>query len=217
MIVLSTQTLVPAAAAEPATSDLHAAIAAKAPPALSWQGNNGITIRMTSGEPRQVSGQCHARRPVVVLDGGAANAVECAAGRYTARLRSAAREEVIATQILPDGTIVAARLDQYSAAAAGQRATPGQLAKVLASARPGDRIVVEPGTYADVILNLAQGGGAAGRPVVIDGNNAVTFTGATRIAVGTAHVVLRGFTFRDVGTEAVAVTAPMCALLNQIL
>jgi hypothetical protein len=208
LIVLATQLLVRAAAAEPATSDLQAAIAAKAPPTLSSQGNNGITIRATSGEPRQVSGECHARRPVVLPDGGTANAVDCASGRYAARLRSAPGETVIATQILPDGTIVAARLDLHSAAAAGQRATPGQLAKALASARPGDRIVIEPGTYADVLVNLAQGGGAAGRPVVIDGNNAVTFTGATRIAVATGHVVLRGFTFRDVGTETVAVTAP---------
>jgi hypothetical protein len=207
-MALSTLTMLDAAASEPSTSDLQAAIAAKSVPALSWQGNNGLTIRMAPGDQRVVGGQCHPRRTVVVRDGGTASPVECADGRYAVRLRSAAQAEVIATQILPDGTIMAARLGQQRAASAGQRASPAQLVRTLAAARPGDRIAVEPGTYADVVLNLAQGGGAAGRPVVIDGNNAVTFTGATRIQVGTGHVVLRGFNFRDAGTEIVTVTAP---------
>jgi hypothetical protein len=207
LIALFTLSLADRAAGESATSDLQAALAAKSPPALSWQGNNGITIRMAPGEQRQVSGQCYVRRPVIVLDGTTANAVECASGRYGARIQSTSSDGVVATQILPDGNIAAARLQQQRAAT-GQRATPAQLTRALASARPGDRIVVEPGTYADAAIDLAQGGGA-GRPVIIDGNNAVTFTGATRIQVGgTGHVVLRGFTFRDVGSEAVTVTAP---------
>jgi hypothetical protein len=207
LIVLSTQALVGVAAAESATSDLQSAIAAKSTPTLTWQDKNGLTIRMSSGEQRIVGGQCHARRPVVVLDGRTAKPVDCADGRYAVRLQPTAQAEVVATQILPDGSIVAARHD-LRRTATGNRATPAQLAKTLAAARPGDHILVEPGTYADVIINFAQGGGAAERPVVIDGNNAVTFTGATRIQVETGHVVLRGFSFRDVGTEAVTVTAP---------
>jgi hypothetical protein len=207
LIVLSAVVPAGTAAAQPTTSELRAAIAAKAPPTLAWQGNNGISIHTASDEQHQVSGQCHVRRPVIVLDGITAVSVECANGRYSARLQSAVRHGIVATQILPDGSIVAARLDQQRAAA-GQRATPAQLARALASARPGDRIVVEPGAYGDAAISLAQGGGAPGRPVVIDGSNAVTFSGATRLHVAAGHVVLRGFTFRDVGTEAVTITAP---------
>jgi hypothetical protein len=208
LIALSTPMMAGHAASEASTGNLQAAIAARSPPTLSWRGNNGISIRMASGEQRVVGGQCHRGRIVIVLDGGTANPVECADGRYAARLQSASHDEVVATQILPDGSMVAARLDQQRTASTAQNATPAQLAKALAAAHPGDRIVVEPGTYADVALNLAQGRGAAGRPIIIDGNHAVTFTGATRIQVATGHVVLRGFSFRDVGSEAITITAP---------
>jgi hypothetical protein len=195
--------------AAPATSDLQAALAARSPPALTWQGNTGITIKLVaSTEPRHVSGQCHARQPVVILDGNAATAIDCAHGRYTARIRSDTGDAIVATQVLLDGNIVAARLDEARTSPAGQRFTPAQLGKALASARPADRIVVEPGTYPDAIINLVQSGGSSGRPVIIDGNNAVTFTGSTRIQIGASNVVLRGFIFRDVGIEAVTIAAP---------
>jgi Chondroitinase B len=190
----------------PETSDLKAAIAASSPPSLSWQGNNGITIRLDSSG--QISGQCHDRRPVVIRTGDHAQSVACSGRRYAARVRSKAGDALIATQILPDGTIVATRDGHPRSAPAGQQVAPAQLGQALASARPGDRIVVAPGTYADAAINLSGGGGAAGRPVVIDGNNAVTLTGATRIQVAAGHVVLRGFTFRDVGIGAITITAP---------
>jgi Chondroitinase B len=197
------------AIAEPTASDLQTAIAAKSPPALKWQGNTGLTIRtVSSGTSRQVTGQCHARRQVVILDGGTTNGADCQDGRYTARIRSNAGDRTVATQILPDGNMVAARLESPQSSSAGQRVAPANLAKALTSARPGERLVVEPGTYADAAINLTQGGGADGRPVVIDGNNAVTFTGATQIQVGAGNVVLRGFTFRDVGIGAITITAP---------
>jgi hypothetical protein len=203
-------TAIDRATAAPATSDLKAGIATRSPPSLTWQGKSGVTLRIDSAG--QVSGQCHAGRPVVIGDGDNVSTVGCTGGRYTARVRAGAGDELIATQILPDGTIVAARSRSPGKAPAGQQVAPAQLGNALASAHPGDRIVVAPGTYTDTTINLTEGGGAAGRPVIIDGGNAVTFTGPTRIQVGAGHVVLRGFTFRDVGVGAVTITAPAVRL-----
>lgn len=194
------------AVSAPAIGDVKTAIAASSPPSLSWQGDAGITIRVDPNG--QVGGQCHDRRPVVIRTGDQVQTVACSGRRYAARIRSKSGDTLTATQILPDGSIVAARDGHPRGAPTGQHVAPTQLGKALASARPGDRIVVAPGTYADAAINLGNGGGAAGRPVVIDGNNAVTLTGATRIQVGAGHVVLRGFTFRDVGIGAITITAP---------
>ena len=106
--------------------------------------------------------------------------------------------------------------DNVRAAPAAQRVAPAQLGKALASARPGDRLVIEPGTYADAAINLTNGGGAAGRPVIIDGNNAVTFTGSSQIQLGASHVVLRGFMFRDVGVGAITIAAPSVRITESI-
>ena len=205
------------AAAAPVASDLQAAIAAKSSPDLRWKGSIGITIGVVAGsESRQVSGQCHAGRPVVVLAGNVATPVDCAGGRYTVRIRGDSDDALVATQVLLDGNIVAARHDNARTAPAAQRVAPAQLSKALASARPGDRLVIEPGTYADAAINLTNGGGATGRPVIIDGNNAVTFTGSTQIQVGAGHVVLRGFMFRDVGVGAITITAPSVRITELI-
>lgn len=167
-------------------------------------------------DSRQVSGQCHATRPVVVLDGRAATAVDCAGGRYSVRLQSSSDRALIATQVLLDGTIVSVRHDDTRISPAARRVPPAQLGKALASARPGDRIVVEPGTYADTAINLTSSAGANGRPIIIDGNNSVTFTGASRIQIDAGHLVLRGFAFRDVGIGAVTVTAPSIRITESI-
>jgi hypothetical protein len=216
LIAALTLTSVGAAAAAPVTSDLQAAIAAKSPPDLRWKGSTGITIGVVAGsESRQVSGQCHAGRPVVVLGGSVATSVDCAGGRYTVRMRSDS-DALVATQVLLDGNIVAARHDNTRPAPAALRVAPAQLNKVLASARPGDRLVIEPGTYADAAINLTNGGGAAGRPVIIDGNNAVTFTGSTQIQVGAGHVILRGFMFRNVGIGTITIAAPSVRITESI-
>jgi hypothetical protein len=210
-------TLIGGASAAPVTSDLQAAIASKSPPDLRWKGSTGITIGVVAGsESRQISGQCHAGRPVVVLGGSVATSVDCAGGRYTVRMQSDSGNHLVATQVLLDGNIVAARYDNARPAPAALRVAPTQLSKVLASASPGDRLVIEPGTYADTAINLTNGGGAAGRPVIIDGNNAVTFTGATQIQVGAGHVILRGFMFRDVGVGAITIAAPSVRITESI-
>jgi hypothetical protein len=217
LIAALTLTSIGGAAAAPVASDLQAAIAAKSPPDLRWKGSIGITIGVVSGsESRQVSGQCHAGRPVVVLAGNVATSVDCAGSRYTVRIRSDSGDALVATQVLLDGNIVTARHDNARTAPAAQRVAPAQLSKALASARPGDRLVIEPGTYADAAINLTNGGGATGRPVILDGNNAVTFTGSTQIQVGTGHVVLRGFMFRDVGVGAITIAAPSVRITESI-
>ncbi|MGH8636720.1 MAG: chondroitinase-B domain-containing protein, partial [Burkholderiales bacterium] len=191
--------------AAPTTNDLQTAIASRTPPALKWRGKTGITISKTKGsEFHRIRGHCHVRRPVVVSAGGRTNVVNCANGKYDARI-SKSVDELIVTQVLLDGSIAAARLT--GTRVGGQRVTPGQLGQALASARPGERLIVEPGTYADAVINLARGGGAPGQPIIIDGTSSVTFTGSTKIQIGVRHVVLRGFTFRDVGIGAVTITA----------
>jgi hypothetical protein len=216
LIAALTLTSIGAAAPAPLASDLQAAIAAKSPPDLRWKGSIGITIGVVAGsESRQVSGQCHGGRSVVVLAGSVATSVDCAGGRYTVRIRGDSGEALVATQVLLDGNIVAARHDNARTAAA-QRVAPAQLGRALTSARPGDRLLVEPGTYTDAAINLANGGGAAGRPVIIDGNNAVTFTGSTQIQLGAGHVVLRGFMFRDVGVGAITIAAPSVRITESI-
>lgn len=197
-----------------AVSDLKTAIAAQSAPVLKWQGDDGITINLAPGSA--ISGRCHAMRPVVILDGRTTTTVDCNGGRYSAQRRSAAGDTVVATQILFDGSIVAARLNHATIAQPARRFAPAQLATALASARPGERLIIEPGTYTDAVIDLTRGGGAAGQPVTIDGNNSVTFTGATRINIGASHMVLRGFAFRDVGTDAVTVTGPSVRITETI-
>lgn len=199
-----------AAAAEPPTAKaLQSAIANQSAPALTWQGDTGITVEVVIGsDSRRVSGRCHAGRPVVVQDGPATSSADCNDGRYTTRMPLESHTGLIATQVLLDGNIAAARFDELRTAPAGQHIPPAQLVQAVASARPGDRIAVEPGTYADARIDLSRSGGVAGRPVIIDGSNAVTFTGATRILVSAGHIVLRGFRFRDVGIGAITVTSP---------
>ncbi len=188
---------------------LQAAIENQYPPALTWRGDTGITIEVViSSDLRRISGRCHAGRQVVVRDGAANSIADCNDGRYSTRMPPGSEEGLVASQVLLNGNIAATRLDELRISPAGQRVAPTQLDKALASARPGDRIAVEPGTYADATINLPTSRGAAGRPVIIDGNNAVTFTGATRIEIGAGNVVLRGFTFQDVGTGVVTITGP---------
>ncbi|MPZ39340.1 MAG: hypothetical protein GEU95_15030 [Rhizobiales bacterium] len=202
-------TTIARAAEAPTASALQAAITNQHPPALTWQGDTGITIEVViSIDSRRISGRCHAGRRVVIQDGTSTSTADCHDGRYTARMPAGADEGLVATQVLLNGNIAATRVDKLRTSPAGQRIPPAELGKALASARPGDRIAVEAGTYADTTINLSESRGSADRPVIIDGNNAVAFTGATRIQIGAGHVVLRGFTFRDVGIGAITITGP---------
>jgi hypothetical protein len=197
----------------PTVGALQAAIANQHPSVLTWRGDTGITIEVVvSSDSRRISGRCHAGRQVVIRDGDAIGTSDCNDGRYSARMPSGSEEGLVATQVLLNGNIVATRLDDLRLSPAGQRIPPTQINKALASARPGDRIAVEPGTYADTTLDLTASSGTPGRPVIIDGNNAVTFTGRSRIQISAGHVVLRGFTFRDVGHGAVTISGPAVRL-----
>lgn len=194
------------------TGALRAAIASAAPPRLEWRGETGLSIAVSveAGNLR-VSGRCHAGRPVAITGQRLGKPVQtdCTEGRYSAiagASPSGARGEIVASQVFFDGSILAAR--GVPAAVPGhERSMPAQLlASVIETAAPGDVLRVAPGTYKDFAVTLPAGkGGALGRPVLIDGGNAVVFTGRVRLNIRSSDVVVKGFAFRDVGPGAVSI------------
>ena len=199
---------------DPDPAALRSALASKAPPRLVWSGEHLPTISATSsGGAFQIGGRCESGRPVVISGAGVANPeeVDCVDGRYTTR--GAAFDpsrEIVATQTLFDGSILAARKLPSASEGNERRASLADLEAVFASAQPGDRIVLEPGTYSDVVVRLKAGKrGAGDHPIVIDGRNAVTLSGKSGISVESGSVILRGLIFREVGPRAaVTISAP---------
>lgn len=192
----------------PDLAALRSALASEAPPRLAWKNEAlpTISVKPINGS-LEVSGRCEDGRAVVVSGAGLAEpgSVECVGGRYSTRGAGVSFEparEIVATQTLLDGGILAARYFPSTDAKRELRATPSDLAMVFASAQPGDRIVLEPGTYSDVVVRLSSERNSRGPPVIIDGRNAVTLSGASRIYLEAANTVLRGFTFREVGPHA---------------
>ena len=57
-------------------------------------------------------------------------------------------------------------------------------------------------------IDLTVSKGTAGAPIVIDGNHAATFTGATQIKVNAGHVVFRALRFENVAASTLFITAP---------
>lgn len=190
----------------PDLAALRSALASEAPPRLAWKNEALPTISVKSiNGSLEVSGRCEDGRAVVVSGAGLAEpgSVDCAGGRYSSRsVDGSLAREIVATQSLLDGSILAARHFLSTDAKRELRATPSDLATVFASAQPGDRIVLEPGTYSDVVVRLSSERNSGGPPVIIDGRNAVTLSGASRIYMEAANTVLRGFTFREVGPHA---------------
>jgi poly(beta-D-mannuronate) lyase len=83
---------------------------------------------------------------------------------------------------------------------------PTQLPAVLRTAGPGDVVRIEPGTYADVDVDLPSGsGGAPGNPILIEGGDAVVFTGTSRLRIASSYVVLKGIRFHDIRPTAVSI------------
>lgn len=201
----------------PAADALRSAIASQAPPRLEWSGKTQPTISVTRNKADiEVSGRCRNGRPVVISGRGVREPirVDCIGGAYTARPSDGSMidpsQEIVATQVVLEGSIFAARHLPAATPQRDARVTPGELPAALNSAKPGERILLAPGTYSDVAVSLPQGkGGAPGHPVVIDGNHAVTFTGSSRISIDAGHMTLRGLGFREVGPgAAVTISGP---------
>jgi Chondroitinase B len=205
---------VAAADSAPSLGELRSAFASKAPPGLEWQEQGDLSLTIKAG-PGHVDGfgRCRRGRPVVISGNAVGEPVraECAAGTYTARvhLGAADGDEMVASQLLLDGTIIAARHATPVRPRREQEIVPTQLNAALSSAAPGDRLVLRPGTYANVKVDLPAGkGGTSGSPVVIDGDHAVTLTGATQLKIAGGHVVLRRLKFQDAGAATIIVTGP---------
>ena len=113
---------------------------------------------------------------------------DCVASRYTARLEAAAAayREIVASQVMLDGWILAARYVVPGPQGRSTLVGPANLAAALASAAPGDRLVVAPGRYDGMRIDLTATRGTADAPVIIDGNHAATFTGASQFKLRAA-------------------------------
>ncbi|WP_418982730.1 chondroitinase-B domain-containing protein [Alistipes sp.] len=92
----------------------------------------------------------------------------------------------------------AALLLTMPAAAREYRVTLGAVAETLRTAQPGDRIVVEDGTYTDMELRWS-GAGAEERPVVIEAATpgGVVIGGASTLRFAGKWIEIRGLHFRD--------------------
>jgi len=84
------------------------------------------------------------------------------------------------------------------AAALAEPLTPDQLESALATAQPGETLVVADGTYADVVFEL-KGKGTQENPISIKAQSAgaVIFTGQSAIEVKGEHLMVGGFFFKD--------------------
>ena len=73
-----------------------------------------------------------------------------------------------------------------------------EVARVLATAGPGDRIIMKNGVYCDLELKWS-GRGAENRPVRIEAETpgGVRFTGTSRLSVAGSHVEVSGFRWLD--------------------
>ena len=200
------------AASGPTPGDLRAAFASREPPRLVWQGQIELTIAVVNAPDHvDVTGGCRNGRPVVIAARSAAEParVDCNASRYAARLPAgSAGSEIVASQLMLDGTILAAR---YRTVPPGGRTTlirPADLPAALASAAPGDRFVVAPGRHDGVRIDLTVSKGTPSAPIVIDGNHAATFTGATQIKVNARHLVFRALRFENAAASTILISAP---------
>jgi hypothetical protein len=193
----------------PTVAELRTALASREPPRLMWHSDADLSLAiMRNGDEFAANGRCRLGRQVVISGAPVRDPVrtDCAAGSYEVELGRAGPGEIVASQVLLDGNILAARHPASPPLRDGSRVQPGNLSAAFASAAPGDRLVLEPGTYDDVTLRLAGAGGTADAPIIIDGRHAVTFTGASKLRIGASHVILRGLTFRDVGASALVIS-----------
>ena len=199
------------AASAPSVGELRSAFSSREPPRLTWQGQVELSITVASAPDRvDVTGSCRNNRPVVIAGRTAAPAqADCNSSRYAARLPAgAAQSEIVASQVMLDGTILAARFLPPPPPGRSTLIAPADLPAALASAAPGDRLVLVPGRYDGVRIDLAVSRGTASAPVIIDGNHAATFTGASQFKVRAGHVVFRALRFENAAAAPVIITAP---------
>ena len=116
------------AASGPTLGDLRAAFASREPPRLVWQGQIELTIAVANAPDRvDVTGRCRTGRPVVIAARSVAEPAraDCNASRYAARLPTGSGgSEIVASQLMLDGTIIAARYLARRPAAAGRSSGP---------------------------------------------------------------------------------------------
>ena len=92
----------------------------------------------------------------------------------------------------------AALLAAAAVSAADIRVPAADVAAALGKARPGDRIIVENGTYSDLELKW-RGHGTAEAPLRIEAETpgGVVFTGSTTLRMAGEWMEISGFDFRD--------------------
>ena len=200
------------AASAPTQGELRAAFSSREPPRLAWQGQVELTVAVVNAPDHvDVTGRCRNGRPVVIAARSTAESarVDCNANHYAARLPAgSAGNEIVASQLMLDGTILAARYLTVPTSGRTTLVRPADLPAALASATPGDRLVVAPGRHDGIRIDLTVSKGTAGAPIVIDGNHAATFTGATQIKVNAGHVVFRALRFENAAASTLFITAP---------
>lgn len=183
-------------------------MASRETPQLVWQGDSGLSLTVVrNGNHAAASGRCRRGNRVVISGNSVSDAVrtDCADGAYAAKI-GGGPGEIVASQVLLDGTILAARNGAAPVLRRELWVAPKDLAAAFAGAKPGDLFVLEPGTYADVTVRLSGGGGSPDAPIIVDGRHAVTFTGATKLRIDASHVVLRALSFRNVEASALVIS-----------
>jgi poly(beta-D-mannuronate) lyase len=76
--------------------------------------------------------------------------------------------------------------------------TAAELTEAVATAQPGDEIIVAAGRYADWRVELG-GSGSADKPIIVrpQSNDGVTFTGQSHFAITGRYIEFRDFQFED--------------------
>jgi hypothetical protein len=193
-------------------NDLAAAASTHADPNLTIDGNTGLTIDARFlADQVEIRGNCLPQSRVA-LSGAAlssASLAECESGRYSSKVARALgrlNQQIIATQLLLDGSIIAAQAD-LSDDSKPKPVTlhPNELAAALLDGRANGSIRLEPGTYADLRLRLPQDHNLFSHPIQIDGAGQVTLTGQTRIVIDRDAVTLSGISFEDTGESTVTI------------
>jgi Chondroitinase B len=198
---------VPAPFAAMATDDLRA-LARSEHPELSIDGNR-LTVAMSSQRAGvRFQGRC-VENSRVVISGHAVKEpliAQCSSGQYSVQAESKAVKsgsEIVATQLLVNGSLVVARMVDAEGPAVKMQSSADlhQLSEV-----DGGRILIPPGRYSDIKLEIPTGVNITGKSLIIDGGGAVTFTGHTEFHIARSSVTLTGLRFEDSGDTSIAIT-----------
>jgi len=214
--------LIFAALTSGATSHLGAEL--RRSPHAMWPAKQPLLIRdlqLSAAPSRQgisLVGTCRPEKIVIVSAAGLQQAlpIQCENGRFQTHLPQLGpgNTSISANQINSDGSISYGFVDlNPNASTAARSIALTRLAPALSYAKPGTILKLLPGRYEGLRLTINQSG-TPDHPIVIDGGDHVTLSGATQIDIRGDWVTLRRITFENSGRYTIQLNGRGDKLFN---